>query len=414
MHFRHHCVATHMGSLLCASLLLVSSAHPQQAGSTAADIPRLIRQLGSPGFAEREEAGKKLTAIGEPALERLRQAAQQNPDPEISRRAEALVAAIEKRAYRAVRSWHAHDGFVRCVAFSADGTRALSGGVDASIRLWDIASGRELRRFVGHHKVIESVAFCPDGRHLISGSYDGSMRLWDINTGTEVRRFEGHTHAVWSMAVSVDGRLALSGDGAGLGPGVLRVWDVQTARELRSFGHKGVVDQVAFSPDGSRLLSASIDPGDAYLHLWDAQSGSEVRSFREGHGAMPTTSAVFSTDGRRILSGSWDQTMRWWDVSSGRLLRHFRLPRYVYAVALTPDGRRALAGVGNAVYLLAPDPKYKGPGRGSIHVFDLAKGSEQHQFTSNSVVIALAVAPGGGYVLSGNFAGELELWRLPR
>ena len=88
--------------------------------------------------------------------------------------------------------------------------------------------------------------------------------------------------------------------------------------------------------------------------------------------------------------------------------------RYVYAVALTPDGRRALAGVGDAVYLLAPDPKYKGPGRGSIHVFDLAKGSEQHQFTSNSVVIALAVAPGGGYVLSGNFAGELELWRLPR
>ena len=82
--------------------------------------------------------------------------------------------------------------------------------------------------------------------------------------------------------------------------------------------------------------------------------------------------------------------MRWWDVSSGRLLRHFRLPRYVYAVALTPDGRRALAGVSDAVYLLGPDPKYKGLGRGTIHVFDLATASEQHRFVGKSVIVALA------------------------
>ena len=414
MHFRLNCVATHLCSLLCAGLLLLPSGHSQQAGPTASDIARLIAQLGSSRFAEREAAGKKLAAIGEPALERLRQAAQQNPDPEVGRRAEALVASIEKRSYSAVRSWRAHDGFVRCVAFSPDGTRALSGGVDASICLWDVATGTEQRRFVGHSKVIESVAFCPDGRHMLSGSYDGSMRLWDVNTGKEVHRFEGHTHAVWSLAVSADGRRALSGDGAGFGPGVLRLWDLQTARELRRFEHKSVVDQVAFSPDGSRFLSASIDAGDAYLHLWDAQSGSEIRSFREAHGAMRTTSVVFSKDGRRILSGSWDQTMRWWDVPSGRLLRHFPLPRYIYAVALSPDERRAVAGVGDAVYLLGRDPKYKGPGRGAIHIFDLAKGSEQHRFASNSVIIALAVVPGGRYLLSGNFAGELQLWRLPR
>jgi WD40 repeat protein len=167
------------------------------------------------------------------------------------------------------------------------------------------------------------------------------------------------------------------------------------------------------SPDGSRFLSASIDPGDAYLHLWDAQSGKEIRSFREGHGAMSTMSAVFSTDGRRILSGSWDQTMRLWDVAGGQLLHHFQLPGYVYAVALSPDGRRALAGVGDAVYLLGPDPKYKGLGRGAIHVFDLATASEHH-FVGKSVIVSLAVAPSGRYALSGNFAGEIELWRLPR
>jgi hypothetical protein len=78
------------------------------------------------------------------------------------------------------------------------------------------------------------------------------------------------------------------------------------------------------------------------------------------------------------------------------------------------DGRRALAGVGDAVYLLGPDPKYKGLGRGTIHVFDLATASEQHHFVGKSVIVALAVAPNGRYALSGNFAGELELWRLPR
>src|SRR5438046_771291 len=103
-------VATHMCPILLCAGLLLPSGHSRQAGSTPAEIARLIQQLGSSKFADREAADRKLGAIGEPALESLREAAQRNPDAEVRRRAEALIASIEKRSYSAVRSWRAHDG----------------------------------------------------------------------------------------------------------------------------------------------------------------------------------------------------------------------------------------------------------------------------------------------------------------
>ena len=121
----------------------------------------------------------------------------------------------------------------------------------------------------------------------------------------------------------------------------LLLWDVASGKCLRSFeGHKWHVLTVAFSPDGRRALSGSLDKT---LRLWDVASGTCLRSF-EGHtGWVP--SATFSPDGRQALSGSLDETLRLWDVAIGTCLRSFEgHTRLVTSVAFSPDGRMALSG----------------------------------------------------------------------
>ena len=81
------------------------------------------------------------------------------------------------------------------VAFSPDGRSALSGSSDRTLKLWDVATGKEIRTFTGHADMVWSVAFSPDGRTALSGSDDNTLKLWDVATGKEIRTFAGHTHS---------------------------------------------------------------------------------------------------------------------------------------------------------------------------------------------------------------------------
>jgi len=115
--------------------------------------------------------------------------------------------------------------------FSPDGKFALSASFDNTLKLWDLASGRELRSFAGHTDYVHSVAFSPDGTLALSGSSDKTLKLWDIATGRELRSFVGHIDQVYSVAFSPDGKFALSGSRDQM----LKLWDIATGRTLKSF-----------------------------------------------------------------------------------------------------------------------------------------------------------------------------------
>ncbi|MEJ2118417.1 MAG: WD40 repeat domain-containing protein [Alphaproteobacteria bacterium] len=150
------------------------------------------------------------------------------------------------------RTFTGHSNSVNSVAFSPDGRTALSGSKDNTLKLWDVASGKELRTFTGHSNPVHSVAFSPDGRTALSGSKDNTSRtyyddltvptssedcklkLWDVASGREIRTFEGVSFWVRSVAFSPDGRNALSGDENR----TLKLWDVASGKEIRTFkGH---------------------------------------------------------------------------------------------------------------------------------------------------------------------------------
>ena len=148
------------------------------------------------------------------------------------------------------------------VAFSPDGQLLASGGKDKIIKLWDVATRRELRTLSGHRGWIRTIAFSPDGRWLASGSDDKTVRLWDVATGRELRVLTGHTHHVRDVAFNPDGRWLASGSE----DKTVKLWDVATGREVRTLtGHTDMVNAVAFSPDGHLLASGS---GDDTIKLW--------------------------------------------------------------------------------------------------------------------------------------------------
>ena len=223
------------------------------------------------------------------------------------------------------------------VAFSPDGTRALSGDVENTVKLWDAASGQLLRTFEGHSGTVFSLAFSPDGAGVLSGSADKTVKLWDATSGPLLHTFEGHSDGVTSVTFSADGSHALSGGG----DKTAKLWDVATGHLLHSFeGHSEPIYSLAFSPDAARILLGS---GDKSAKLWDLATGL-LRHTLEGHSG-PFWSVAFSSDGTRVLTGSGDKTVKLWDAATGQLLRTFEgHSDEVRSIAFSPDGAHAISG----------------------------------------------------------------------
>ena len=281
---------------------------------------------------------------------------------------------------------------VRQVAFSPDGQTFLtSGGVsDETVKIWDMATGRIIQRLTGHTDQIDSAAFSPDGATIASGARNGELILWDIETGEEIRRFDGHADAVNDLAFSPDGQQLVSG-GSDVG---LIIWNVETGEEIRRIP-LGVTYAVAFSPDGSAVLSGLGTGSSGVLTLWDVETGAEIHRYI-GHSA-PVNRATFNPDGRMILSGSADGSLRLWYTDSGAELQRIPQSDGVEGVAFSPDGRLALSGARDS----------------SVTLTDVTTGEEIHRFEGHTdIVRSVAFSPDGELGYSASLDGAVIVWDL--
>jgi WD40 repeat protein len=383
--------------------------------SLAAEIARLIQQLGDDQFDKREEASKRLLEIGEPAMPALRRALE-SKDAEIRQRAERLMPAIARRIFREVGRLEGHTGQVDCMAVSADGKLLLTGGLDATLRLWDVKTGKELQQFKDQPGGVWCVDLSADGKRALSSAgmvekdgqwvfgTDFSIQLWDLEAGKVLRKLEGHTKEVRSVVFSPDGKQALS---AGWEK-EMRLWDLETGKEIRRFeGNADSVRRAVFSPDGKRALSAGKD---GTVRLWDVATGKEVRRF-EGHRA-DVMAVAFTPDGRRALSGGADLMLRLWDLETGKEVHRFEgHSTVIWSVAVSPDGRRALSAGGcrprgNGFYEPAVVDQ-------EVRLWDVETGKQVHGLEGHtSSVMGVLFLPGGRRALSGGSDKTVRLWSV--
>jgi WD40 repeat protein len=281
----------------------------------------------------------------------------------VSGSADRTLRRWEVSTGHCLRAFEGHAGAVTSVCCGRDGGLVLSAGAEGTLRLWDGATGRCLRTFEGHDDIVTAVALSPDGRLALSGSVDGTVRLWDTAQGRCLYTLAAHGDPVHAVAVSPDGRHALSGSAQFLvrnnserlfTSGELRLWEVAGGRCLDAFtGHTEAVTAVGFSADGRYALSgggqSAFDPQtgrclqSGQLHLWEVATGRRLATCAGHAGAV--TSVCVTGDGRYVLSGSTDRTLRLWEASVGTCLRTFTgHTGEVTAVALSPDGRYALSG----------------------------------------------------------------------
>jgi small GTP-binding protein len=238
---------------------------------------------------------------------------------------------------RCLKVFRGHTDTIWTVSWSANHCRALSGSVDNTARVWDVETGRCLRVLEGHTGNVLGVALSADGRHALSGSSDNTVALWNVETGKRLRILEGHTGSVLSLAWSANRRRAVSGSV----DKTVRVWDVETGRCLRVLkGHTGIIWRMALSADNRRIISGAFD---STVRVWDAETGRCLRIF-EGHTGN-VWSVAWSADRRRAVSGSVDKTVRVWDAETGRCLRILEgHSDMVVGIGWSDDYRRVFSG----------------------------------------------------------------------
>ncbi len=338
-------------------------------------------------------------------------------------------------------------GFIYAVAFSRDGKYAATASYDRTARLWDVQTGQELRRFVGHTDGVVAVAISPDNKYVLTGSTDRSARLWDVQSGAELRRLTGHADNVLSVKFSPDGKTIATASK----DKTARLWDTDHRDAIkyictyipRDFtdeereqhgidsktptcpkpdtqqaigaptwtpipvtqiaaiapidtprvftGHIGAVWKAVFSADGKYIVSGGEDN---IVRLWDAATSKEIRQFK-GH-TDGLYAVAISPDSKVIASGGEDKTVRLWNVQTGEQL--LQIPGEsgsISALIFSPDSRYLLTGSSDAI----------------VRILDVQTGSEARRLVGHlGTIRAIALSQDGRTILTGSIDQTARVW----
>ncbi len=227
---------------------------------------------------------------------------------------------------------------INALAINPAGTQFAFGEQDnAVLFLRDYETNEEIRRFEGGHtRYVRDAVFSSDGTRILSGSLDGSLILWDVATGEIVQQLT-HTAAdqesedqapiaIWSVDISPNGQLALSGSAEDV-----ILWNLQTGTvQSRFIEHTDQIQSVRFRRNGAQFLSASIDGS---VILWDIATARELQRFVTLDGAY---AANFSPDDQFVLAGEESGMLEMWRLYAlPDLLTWTRSHRYIATLTCT-------------------------------------------------------------------------------
>lgn len=384
------------------------------------------------------------------------------------------------------RTLTGHGDQVWVLAYSPDGRTLVSGGRDMTVRVWDPAGGEARQVLTRHRGAVTGLAFHPRGKHLLSASYGdalvlrwevappsvpltltgdpagnrfavfspagdrlasggegGTVTLWRRSLAPAQASFLNLRWSFWDVAFSPDGRtvalasdttvqvrgavfgqllgtlpvgqpvrsVAFSPDGkylaAGTGswddlnrPSYTRLFDAATRQELATLdGHTGMTYCVRFAPDGKVLATTG---NDNTIRLWDVPSG-KLKDILRGH-AVPAGGMAFLPDGT-LATASWDGTVRFWDLGRGAERKVWKVGVPLASLDVSPDGRYLAAAEGT-----------DGAGAALLKVWEVGTGRETALHGHAGRILGLVFTRDGrGLLAAGGRLkafGEIAYWDL--
>jgi WD40 repeat protein/serine/threonine protein kinase len=326
------------------------------------------------------------------------------------------VWSINSESWEKLLDLPGHIGAIWDISFSTDGQSMLTASVDGSVRSWDISPFNNAGMLVlsGHGDRLTRVAIEPNGKYLATAGYDGNVKVWTLPDGQELFTLAAHTGPVWDITFSPDG-LSLATAGA---DNTAKVWDLRaslaspdSAARLEISGHMNQsnslssqpgIRQVAFSPDGTRLLTAGAD---GMVKLWEIETGLETGAFEfeaTRYGIRGVASAAFSPDGKQVaaLTEGPESMARVWFIDTGMIT--FEASRHVemdanFALAYSPDGKQlAISGLNI-----------------TVTIYDALYGQVISTISGyKSAVMGINYSPDGALLATSHADGTVKVWNL--
>ncbi|HSW45534.1 MAG TPA: protein kinase [Phycisphaerae bacterium] len=323
------------------------------------------------------------------------------------RDARGTLKTFDSATGEEVLSLSGHEGFVDSVAYSPDGKLLVTAGAphtpafgmeaDRTLKIRNATTGEELCTYSAHNHGGRAAAWSPDGTRIFSGGMDGRLKAWPSTTSPEAREWHAHAGPALRIVFSPDGRRIASSGGqgesarpAGQTPdNTVRVWDFDTGSPLLVMSaHTNAVPGLAWSPDGQHIASGSVD---LTIRVWNSRTGEQELELTKLEGVAQHV--AFSPDST-LLAGIAGRAVTVWKIADSSVAGQYRLTEAPLTIAFSPDGRWIATG--------SPS--------GEIKLWDHLSGGEYHTISAGQGLNGAWFSPDGATIVSAHRDGTIVLW----
>jgi WD40 repeat protein len=338
-----------------------------------------------------------------------------------------------------LQTYLGHKESVKSIALEIGKNWFMTGGIDGTVKRWDMLTGECLQTYSGHQGLL---AIGPEGNWFITGdSKDTTVKRWDILTGECLQTYSGHQktgygNSVQSIVIAPEGNWLVTGDREG----TIKRWDVLTGECLQTYSrHSHSIMAVAIAPTGNWLIICVNSYSDKNWSLIrrDIATGLYLQTYAE-YQFLTFTSLAIATEGDWLVSGSFDRTLKCWDIVTGKLWQIYsghQAP--ITAVAISPNGNwlvsgsddrtikrwdtltgqclQTYSGHGDWIWavVIAPEGKWlvSGSVDRTIKRWDTLTGQCLQTYSGHqNSVGAVAISPKGDWLVSGSDDGTIKRW----
>lgn len=308
--------------------------------------------------------------------------------PQLSPQSPTLV--ISQKNLEPLYTLSGHIGKVSSVAIDPEGKLVVSGGMDKTIRIWQLKNGELLRTLNGHSAEVSSVAISPDGKYLASSSLycpKSNVKVWNLQNGRLLHSRLGHKKSVKFVTFDRESKLLVTGGNK------VKLWNVESGIRLKTLWHSCPVNTAMMSWDGELLICGGED---GKIKFWHWQTGELIYSINADH--YPITALKVTDNREYLITGDTQGLIKIWHIPTGKLERSLQGHSQDINTLLFAHQGKCLISASND---------------GTINIWQWQIGDLLHSLTSHcDGVNSIDISANQKYLVSGSSDQTLKVWQL--